>query len=157
MFLLLLELIVVPGTCVSAVGALCAFGYAVWRSADLWGERGLAISLTAVLVAVIATVLICLRRRTWEKLSLRNNIDSHTQPRPDELNIPVGAEGETVTRLAPMGKVSVGGREIEAKSTEGLIGPRERVTVTGFENFNILVRRSSGNGTVEQDTQKSDK
>ena len=49
--------------------------------------------------------------------------------------------GMTVSRLAPMGKVEIGGKIYEAKSMDSYIDPRREVEVVGFENFNIIVRK----------------
>ena len=53
----------------------------------------------------------------------------------------VGDRGVTLSRLSPMGKVEIGGRIYEAKSTDVYIDQRSTVEVVGFENFNVVVRK----------------
>jgi len=61
-------------------------------------------------------------------------------PLPDN-EVKAGDRGVAVSRLAPMGKVEIGGRIYEAKSTDVYIDQRSTVEVVGFENFNVVVRK----------------
>jgi membrane-bound ClpP family serine protease len=61
-------------------------------------------------------------------------------PKP-ESEVALGSIGVAVSRLAPMGKVSVAGKVYEAKSVDVFIDQREAVEVVGYENFNIVVKR----------------
>jgi membrane-bound ClpP family serine protease len=54
--------------------------------------------------------------------------------------VKIGDCGVTISRLSPMGKVLIGGKEYEAKSAEAYIDQRSEVTVIGFENFTIIVK-----------------
>ena len=63
------------------------------------------------------------------------------EPEPVQQSVRVGDTGMTVSRLAPMGKVEIGGKIYEAKSMDSYIDPRREVEVVGFENFNIIVRK----------------
>ena len=40
-----------------------------------------------------------------------------------------------------MGKVLINGKEYEAKSVDSYIDQRQEVTVVGFENFTVIVRK----------------
>ena len=59
-----------------------------------------------------------------------------------------GDRGVAVSRLAPMGKVEIGGRIYEAKSTDVYIDQRSTVEVVGFENFNVVVRKVADEPSV---------
>ena len=58
----------------------------------------------------------------------------------DELK--AGDRGTTVSRLSPMGKVNIGGKVYEAKSTDVYIDQRKEVEVVGFDNFTVIVKRA---------------
>ena len=47
-----------------------------------------------------------------------------------------------------MGKVEIGGRIYEAKSTDVYIDQRSTVEVVGFENFNVVVRKVADEPSV---------
>lgn len=46
----------------------------------------------------------------------------------------------TLSRLAPMGTVEIGGRIYEAKTLDGYVDPRREIEVVGFENFSVIVK-----------------
>ena len=66
---------------------------------------------------------------------------------PDN-EVKAGDRGVAVSRLAPMGKVEIGGRIYEAKSTDVYIDQRSTVEVVGFENFNVVVRKVADEPSV---------
>ena len=85
--------------------------------------------------------VVSLRSKTWRRFSLKQKVDSSVMPEPVQQSVRVGDTGMTVSRLAPMGKVEIGGKIYEAKSMDSYIDPRREVEVVGFENFNIIVRK----------------
>lgn len=140
MFLLAVELVLLPGITIAAIGALGACGYAIYRGFALYGTTGGLITIGAAIVLSVITLAICLRARTWRKLALNNNIDGTSQELPQEHDIKIGDRGTAVTRLAPMGTVAVNGKTFEAKSIDKYIDQKSEIEVVGFENFNIIVK-----------------
>ena len=137
---LLAELLLLPGISVGGVLAVVCYGSAVWLAVDDYGSTaGWAVAGLA-LAAALATVVIALRAKTWQRLSLTQKLEAAGQPRPEELQIRVGDRGRSVSRLSPMGTVEIGGKRFEAKSADIYIDPRTEVEVVGFENANIIVK-----------------
>ena len=60
---------------------------------------------------------------------------------PQDNNVKIGDRGVAITRLAPMGKVEINGKTFEAKSVSELIDEHSHVEVTGYENFNVIVKK----------------
>ena len=141
-FLLGVELFLLPGISVAGIGALGACGFAVYKAFADYGNTGGLLALAAVIVLSVILVIVGMRAKTWNRLSLKNKIDSSSQPNPENENIKPGDRGTTITRLAPVGKVQIGDRTFEAKSIDVYIDPRKTVEVTGFDNFSILVREA---------------
>ena len=54
--------------------------------------------------------------------------------------VKAGDRGVAVSRLAPMGKVEIGGRTYEAKSQGAYVDQQRDVEVVGFENFSVIVK-----------------
>ena len=112
--LLVAELVLLPGFSVAGVGALLAFGvaifYAFFEYGVLWG----VVTLTVTVVLAVIAVFVSLRSNTWQRLSLKTTIDSASTPTPQQNNIRMGQVGITLTRLAPMGKVRIGEVTVEA-------------------------------------------
>ena len=59
---------------------------------------------------------------------------------PEEADL-IGEQGETATMLAPSGVVTVGGRQYEAFSEDGLLERGVRIEVIGRDNFRVIVRK----------------
>ena len=130
-----------------AAGCLagCAVRVGLLRQRDLYGFAdygpftGGIVVLIILALSFVATVL-SLRSKTWQRFSLKQKIESSSMPLPDN-EVKAGDRGVAVSRLAPMGKVEIGGRIYEAKSTDVYIDQRSTVEVVGFENFNVVVRK----------------
>ena len=138
---LMAELVLLPGVSIGGILALGCnvaagyFAFAWYGSTAGWIAIGIIF-----LVAVFVTIL-SLRAKTWQKLSLHQQITSSSMDTPQEHNVKVGDRGVAITRLAPMGKVEIAGHVFEAKSTTELIDQQSEIEVTGFENFNIIVKK----------------
>ena len=93
-------------------------------------------------MSAIAASVFSLRAKTWQRFALKQEIRSKSMPRPsDELE--PGTRGLTLSRLSPMGKVSIEGKIYEAKSLDAYIDPKQEVEVVGFENFSVIVKKIS--------------
>ena len=88
----------------------------------------------------LVAVIYSLRAKTWQRLSLKEQVTSSSMPSPAEVLQP-GMQGVAISRLAPMGKVNINGALYEAKSTDVYIDARSTVEVVGFENFNVIVKK----------------
>lgn len=138
---LMAELVLLPGVSIGGLLALGCdvaagyFAFAWYGSTAGWIVVGVIFA-----VAVVVTIF-SLRAKTWQRLSLRQQITSSSMDTPQEHDVKVGDRGVAITRLAPMGKVEINGRTYEAKSATELIDQQSEVEVTGFENFNVLVKK----------------
>lgn len=138
---LMAELVLLPGVSIGGLLALGCdvaagyFAFAWYGSTAGWIVVGVIFA-----VAVVVTIF-SLRAKTWQRLSLNQQITSSSMDTPQEHNVKVGDRGVAVTRLAPMGKVEIAGHTFEAKSATELIDQQTEIEVTGFENFNIIVKK----------------
>ena len=138
-FFLVAELVLLPGVSVAALLSLACDGCAVYLAFRDYGAAAGVPVLVAVLLLSLAATILSLRARTWQRLSLRQEIRSSSMPRPEE-ELQVGDRGTTRSRLSPMGKVEICGRLYEAKSLDAYVDPRREVEVVGFENFSVIVK-----------------
>ena len=100
---------------------------------------GLVTLAVVLLLSLIATVM-SLRAKTWQRFSLKQEIDSTSMQLP-ETEIAIGARGVSISRLSPMGRVEIDGKSYEAKSVDAYIEQKQMVEVVGFDNFAVLVKR----------------
>lgn len=137
---LVAELLLFPGVSIGAILSVMCYGGAIWYAFDSMGVTAGIVTIVIVALLSLISIIISLRAKTWQRLSLTQEINSTSMPKPEE-QIKIGAVGVAVSRLSPMGKVSIGGKIFEAKSTDIYIDQREKVEVVGFENFNVVVRK----------------
>jgi membrane-bound ClpP family serine protease len=137
--LLLGELLIFTGTAISGILSVVSFAGASYVAWLTYGVTGMIVTLFVIIITAAVAALLCMRSRTWERLRLSNQIDSVSQEQPGA-QVNKGAKGRTITRLAPMGKVEIEGREYEARCQE-FLDPEQEVEVVGFENFTVLVKK----------------
>ena len=115
--------------------ALLMLEFLVFAGSGVAGILGGAGIVAAVWLAY---TFYALRSGTWKRLRLHSQIDS-TEERVDTL-AEVGATGVCQGRLAPMGKVAVGGHTVEAESLSGFLDEGTRVEVVKVLKNKIFVK-----------------
>ena len=138
LFFLVAELVFLPGAALGVILSLASYAAATYFAFVRIGMVGGFITLGIILLLSLIATIISLRAKTWQRFALKNKVEGQSMQTPAE-EVKIGDCGVTISRLSPMGKVLIGGKEYEAKSAEAYIDQRTEVTVTGFENFTIIV------------------
>lgn len=138
---LMAELVLLPGVTVGTILALACYAGAIYLGFTFYGTTAGVVVIATVAVLSLLTVIFSLRAKTWQRFSLKKNIDSAQSDLPEN-EVKVGDRGVAISRIAPMGKVEIAGKYYEAKSVDILIDQREQVEVVGFENNSIVVRKA---------------
>ncbi|MDD4747344.1 MAG: NfeD family protein [Salinivirgaceae bacterium] len=137
--LLLLEVLVIPGTTVAGVIGFGLLGGGIYIAFNTYGTNAGVASIAATLIITIIVFITAFRSGTWKKLMLNSAIESKIEN--FEGKIPnIGDEGITLTRLAPMGKVLVNDVEYEAISLNSFVDPKSTIVVSGIESNKIIVK-----------------
>lgn len=139
LFFLVAELVFLPGAALGVILSLASYAAATYFAFVRIGMVGGFITLGIILLLSLIATIISLRAKTWQRFALKNKVEGQSMQTPAE-EVKIGDCGVTISRLSPMGKVLIGGKEYEAKSTEAYIDQRTEVTVIGFENFTIIVK-----------------
>lgn len=139
---LVAELVLLPGVSVGALLSLVCYGSAIYAAFTGYGTAAGVIVVAAVLALSFAATVFSLRSKTWQRFSLKQRIESSSASSPCSEVAP-GQRGVAVSRLAPMGKVQIGGRIYEAKSADVYIDQRSAIEVVGFDNSSIVVRKAA--------------
>lgn len=137
---LVAELVLLPGISLGALFALVCYGSAIYTAFSDYGPVAGSVVVLIILVLSFVATVFSLRSKTWQRFSLKQKIESSSMTLPAD-EVKIGQRGVAVSRLAPMGKVEIGGRIYEAKSADVYIDQRSAVEVVGFENFNVVVRK----------------
>lgn len=139
LFFLVAELVFLPGAALGVILSLASYAAATYFAFVRIGMVGGFITLGIIIVLSLIATIISLRAKTWQRFALKNKVEGQSMQTPAE-EVKIGDCGVTISRLSPMGKVMIGGKEYEAKSAEAYIDQRTEVTVIGFENFTIIVK-----------------
>lgn len=137
---LVAEIVLLPGISIGGILALVCYGSSIYMAFRDYGPLTGAVVTVAILVLSAGATIVSLRAKTWQRFSLKQQIDSSSMRTPEEDNVRIGDRGVTLSRLSPMGKVDIRGCIYEAKSLDCYVDPRSEVEVVGFENFNVIVR-----------------
>lgn len=140
MLFLVAELLLFPGLSIGGILAMACYGGAIWYAFDALSVTAGIWTIVAVAVLSLLSLIFSLRAKTWQRLALKQEIDSVSMPNP-ESEVAIGAVGVSISRLSPMGKVEVNGKTFEAKSADVFIDQRSKVEVVGFDNFTLIVRK----------------
>ena len=140
MLFLVAELLLFPGLSIGGILAMACYGGAIWYAFDALDVTAGIWTIVAVAVLSLLSLIFSLRAKTWQRLALKQEIDSVSMPNP-ESEVAIGAVGVSISRLSPMGKVEVNGKTFEAKSADVFIDQRSKVEVIGFDNFTLIVRK----------------
>lgn len=137
--LLVLEVFLIPGIGWAGVFGIGALAGSIAMAYTYLGQTAGHITLIAAIVLIAIAIWIFMKNKTLEKMSLKTDIDSKVDLLSD-LDLHVGDEGKTLSRLAPMGKIVVNGAEVEAKSEKDFIDPNTDVIITAINGNTVGVK-----------------
>lgn len=137
--LLLLEFLVVPGITIAGVGGALMIAGGILLSYITYGNTWGHLTLVLALAFCALVLIVALKSRTWDKLMLNTEVEGKVE-KFEENDVKVGDTGIAVTRLAPMGKISVNDITLEAKSIGPLIDEKTPVVVIKVFNKSVIVK-----------------
>lgn len=139
LFFLVAELIFLPGVTLGVVLSLAGYAAAIYLGFTRFGMVGGIVVVAIVVALSLVATLISLRARTWQRFALNDKVEGQSMETP-ALQVSIGERGVAISRLSPMGKVNIAGKEYEAKSLDAYIDQRTPIKVIGFENFTVIVK-----------------
>ena len=140
--LLLLEVLVIPGTGFAGIAGFAAIAGGIWVAyADLGTQTGNIVLGVTIVVNIIA-VWLGIRSKTWKKAALRSTINGKVNI-IDNLNLKVGDTGTTISRCAPMGKAEFNNHFVEVDSRGEFIDQNTLVEIIKIDNNKIYIKPSA--------------
>ncbi len=138
--LFLIEFLLIPGITIAGIGGALMTLAGVYIAFDRFGTGIGVLVLLFALVSTLVMFVVSLRSKTWKKAMLNTNIDSNVSEELGLEFIKEGDTGETIGRLAPMGKIKVNGHSYEAKSMAGFLDPRTSIEIIKISGSQIIVK-----------------
>ncbi|MDR3119630.1 MAG: NfeD family protein [Mediterranea sp.] len=136
--LFLVEVFLIPGISLAGIAAVAALVYANYYAFAYMGSTAGFITLIVSVAACVGSVILFMRSKMLDKISLKQNIDSKVDKEVEQ-SIRVGEKGVTTTRLALIGYAEIGGKFVEVKSTDGFLDEKTPVVVSRIADGMILV------------------
>jgi membrane-bound ClpP family serine protease len=138
--LFIVEGLLIPGITIAGIGGIILMGAAVFLSYKYHGNLTGNIVLFSTLLVSLAALILALRAKTWTRLMLHDNIDSKVEVGLEDETIKPGDIGEAVTRMNPVGKVTVNDLTVEGKSISGIIDPHTKIKVVKVLGTQVIVK-----------------
>jgi membrane-bound ClpP family serine protease len=136
----MLEILVIPGVGVVGIlgGAMIIFAIiGAYGISNYYGH----ITLVASLLLSVAFIFVSIKTKTWQRLSLKNELAGRVNIR--EVLVNEGEIGVTVSRLNPMGKALINDNLYEVESKEGYIPENKEIIVVKTTPNKITVKLKS--------------
>lgn len=137
---ILLEMFLIPGISLSGIAGTLFIGAAIIYAYTQISSTAGHMTLLGSVILLAITVWIFLRSRALERMSLKTNITGKNDPM-EKMEIQIGDQGITTSRLAPMGKVKINGHVVEAKTNGDFIDQGVKIIVIQVYSTNVLVGR----------------
>lgn len=136
--------IIIPSGILGALAIIAGLGAATYAYFE-FGFGGMVITLIITLIVSILTIMIeyklFAKTKLGGKLFLQEKVEAKSTQAESDNSI-VGKTGETLTPLAPTGMIFIDGRRYEAFSQGGFLDKGQKVSVTGVDNFRLIVKKS---------------
>ena len=136
LILLLVEVFLMPGTAVSGIMGLLCLVAGIVAGYNAGSVIGTSMLVGSLIVSGVLSVKF-LNSDTWDKITIKTNIDSRTGE--DDAVVSVGDEGKSITRLNPAGKARINDAYLEVTARNSYIDHDTPVKVVKKEGRRIFV------------------
>ncbi len=136
--------IFLPGAILGILGAVAFIVAAVLAYQEyglIGGGVAAAVGLFGSVGVLVAEFTLLPKTRLGRRLFLTAKVEGKANDELLEKADVVGREGQSLTTLAPSGRVLVDGQEFEAFSEDGLLNKGTVVEVVSRDNFRLIVRK----------------
>lgn len=139
LLLLILEFFVFPGITIAGIGGFILIGSAVYMSYNSFGPTTGNIVLSVTIVVSVLAVILALRSKTWDRISLKTELTENVESFEEE-SIKPGDQGVTITRLNPMGRVRINEINVEARCPDNFVDPQVKIEVLKVFKTYVIVK-----------------
>ncbi len=138
-FLIVAEIIFVPGTTIVGVLGFIFSSYAIYLGYDYFGASVGTFILAGSFLANVMALVVAFKSKSWERFSLKNTMKGKFNE-DFELDLEVGDQGQSISSLKPVGKASFRDQEIEVRSNGGYINENTDIEIIRIESKKIFVQ-----------------
>jgi membrane-bound ClpP family serine protease len=138
LILLLLEILVVPGTTVVGILGFALVSFGIYETYTVYGSLAGHLTLGLTILISVVAMYFSLKSRTWKKAMLHDKITGKV----NELDVDIkpGDIGKSISRLAPSGKAEFDGKYMEVHSMGDFIDHQQAIVIAKIEDNKIFVK-----------------
>ena len=140
--LFLAEAFFIPGISIAGFAGLGCLVYANYYAFVYMGTLAGFITLIISIIACVTSVILFMRSKTLDKVSLTKEISSKVD-RHAEHSLKIGDTGVTITRLALIGHAEINGKIVEVNSADGFLDEKTPVVVTRISDGLVMVEKQA--------------
>jgi membrane-bound ClpP family serine protease len=137
LFLLLVEILFVPGTTLVGLVGFVVLGIGVGLSFKYFGREVGWMTLGGTSVVAGLTLYVSFRSNLWSRFALKSSITSKVNE--DPIGLSVGEEGVALSALRPIGKAEIGKRIFEVKTLGAYVETGMRIRIIQIHSNQIIV------------------
>ncbi len=137
--LLVLEILVIPGTGLAGVVGFLLLVAGVWLA---YAREGAAIGNLTLLITIVVnvvTLVFVFRSKTWKKAQLDTAVTGRVRTL-EGIELHEGDHGVSISRCAPIGKAQFGNHELEVDAGTAYINPDTPVEVRRIDGNKIYIK-----------------
>ncbi|HOT13283.1 MAG TPA: NfeD family protein [Bacteroidales bacterium] len=139
-FLLVLELFIIPGISIAGIGAILVYAGAIAIAYIKLGVVGGNITLAASIISSAIAVYIFFKPSTWKRVTLSTEITAKVPEYEVCSLLKPGMQGVAKTRLGPMGEIEINDIITEAQSMGAIINANTPIEIVYIEDHKIFVK-----------------
>lgn len=137
--------IIVPGGILAVIGGVLMLIACVIAYNDLGAFSGLITFIIALGISLgmfILEIKILPKTALGQKFFLKTAVEGISNIPQTEENIR-GKSGESITTMAPTGKILIEGKEYEGTSISGLLEAGTAIEAVNYDNFKVIVKKTA--------------
>lgn len=138
--MLLLEILVIPGSGVAGVIGFGLMVAAIWLAYSREGTQAGHITLAVTLGVNLVGLLLALRSKTWKKAMLSTEIKGKMRT-IDPKQLQIGDKGITVSRCVPMGKATFKDKFYEVSALSEFIDENAVIKVVKISGNKVFIKQ----------------
>ena len=139
---MLAEIFLLPGLTISGIAGLIFLVGGVYYAYMYMGLLAGNLTLVITVFLLLGSFLYFIKSKSLRRIALTTNIDAKVDT-SDLKKIQAGDIGITISRLNPMGKVSINDLTVEAKSMDGeMIDEDTEIEVIKVDWSNVIVAKT---------------
>ena len=136
--------IIVPGGILAVIGGILMLIACVIAYTDLGPLSALITFFVALGISIgmlILEIKILPKTSLGKNFFLKTAVEGSSNIPQTEENI-IGKNGESLTTMAPTGKILIEGKEYEATTNSGLFEAGTPVEVVNYDNYKVIVKKA---------------